>query len=65
MAMGLSPSNATDKVSLMTRRQTWLNVGGLEVLIALLELACWLNTGEQAMPGLLDLSCWTGPPYRV
>jgi hypothetical protein len=38
MAMGLSPSNATDKVSLMTKRQIWQNLGGLGVLIALLGL---------------------------
>jgi len=49
MAMGLSPSNATDKVSLMTKRQIWLNVAGLGVLVALLGLAYWLNTWSRAV----------------
>jgi len=32
-------------------RRIWLNLGGLGVLIALLGLAYWLNTGPRAGPG--------------
>ena len=39
----------------MTHRQIWLNLGGLGVLIALLGLAYWLNTGARAVPGLMEM----------
>jgi hypothetical protein len=32
-----------------------MNLGGLRVLIALLGLAYWLNTGSRAMPGLVEM----------
>jgi hypothetical protein len=35
----------------MTSRQLWLNLGGLGVLIALMELAYWLNTGARTVEG--------------
>jgi len=38
----------------MTHRQIWLNLSGLGLLIALLGLAYWLNTGARAVPGLID-----------
>ena len=38
----------------MTHKHVWLNLGGLGVLITLLELAYWLNTGSRAVPGLLS-----------
>jgi|CXWL01.1.fsa_nt_gi HEAT repeat protein len=38
----------------MTQKQIWLNLGGLGVLIALLGLAYWVNTGARAVPGLID-----------
>jgi len=40
----------------MTPRQIWLSLGELGVLIALLELAYWLNTGARAGLELLDSS---------
>jgi len=36
------------------QRQIWLNLGGLGVLIALLGLAYWLNTGFREVPGLVS-----------
>lgn len=38
----------------MTSRQIWLNLGGLGLLIALLGLAYWLNTGARAVPWLIE-----------
>lgn len=38
----------------MTQLQIWLNLGGLGVLIALPALVYWLNTGERAVPGLIE-----------
>lgn len=38
----------------MTQRQIWLNLGGLGVLIGLLALVYWLNTGSRAVPGLIE-----------
>jgi len=49
----------------VTYRQIWLNLGGLGDLVALLRLAYWLNTGAQAVPGLLGLPRWTGLAWRV
>jgi hypothetical protein len=40
----------------MTHKQIWQNLGGLGVLIALLELAYWLSTGSRAVPGLVMLA---------
>lgn len=38
----------------MTLQQyIWLNLNALGLLIALLELVYWLNTGARAMPGLI------------
>ena len=37
----------------MTHKQIWLDFAGLELLIALLGLAYWLNTGSRAVPGLV------------
>jgi hypothetical protein len=34
----------------MTKRQIWLNLDGLKVLIALLRIAYWANTGQRAVP---------------
>jgi hypothetical protein len=49
----------------MTSHEIWLNLGGLGVLIALLELAYWLNNGARAVPGLLGSLRWTGLACRV
>ena len=38
----------------MTNKQIWLNIGGLGLLIALLGLVYWLNTGARAVPGLIE-----------
>jgi hypothetical protein len=38
----------------MTQRQIRLHLGGLGLLIALLGLVYWLNTGARAVPGLID-----------
>ena len=38
----------------MTSRQIWLNLGGLGLLISLLGLVYWLNTGARAVPGLIE-----------
>ncbi len=38
----------------MARKQIWLNLGGLGVLIALLGLIYWLHTGARAVPGLIE-----------
>lgn len=38
----------------MTRRQISLNLSGLGMLIALLGLVYWLNTGARAVPGLIE-----------
>lgn len=38
----------------MTKRQIWLNLGGLGLLIALLGLVYWQHTGERAVPGLME-----------
>lgn len=39
----------------MTKRQIWLRLGGLGLLIALLGLAYWLITGSRAVPGLVEM----------
>ncbi|MBU6435706.1 MAG: hypothetical protein KJS98_20555 [Nitrospirae bacterium] len=39
----------------MTPKQIWLNLGGLGVLIALLGVAYWLNTGARAVTGLVEM----------
>jgi|CXWL01.1.fsa_nt_gi HEAT repeat protein len=38
----------------MTQKKIWLNLGGLGLLIALLGLVYWLNTGARAVPGLIE-----------
>jgi HEAT repeat protein len=38
----------------MTRRQIWLHLSGLGVLIVLLGLIYWLHTGVRAVPGLIE-----------
>ncbi len=38
----------------MAPRHIWLNLGGLGLLIALLGLVYWMNTGARAVPGLLE-----------
>lgn len=38
----------------MTKRQIWLNLGGLGVLMALLGLVYWQHTGIRAVPGLIE-----------
>jgi HEAT repeat protein len=38
----------------VTRKQIWLNLAALGVLIALLGLIYWQHTGARAVPGLLD-----------
>lgn len=38
----------------MSTRSIWLNLGGLGLLIALLGLVYWTNTGVRAVPGLID-----------
>lgn len=40
--------------SVISPRHIWLNLGGLGLLIALLGLTYWLNTGARAVPGLID-----------
>ncbi|MDO8356527.1 MAG: hypothetical protein Q7U76_09080 [Nitrospirota bacterium] len=38
----------------MTNRHIWLNLGGQGLLVGLLRLIYWLNTGARAVPGLID-----------
>jgi HEAT repeat protein len=38
----------------MTRRQIWLNLGGLIALIGLLGLFYWTSTGARAVPALIE-----------
>lgn len=38
----------------MTHKQIWKNLRGLGLLIALLGLTYWLNTGARAVPGLIE-----------
>ncbi|MDH4186010.1 MAG: HEAT repeat domain-containing protein [Nitrospira sp.] len=38
----------------MTRRQIWFNLAGLGLVIALMGLVYWLNTGARAVPGLIE-----------
>lgn len=38
----------------MPRRQIWLNLAGLGVLIAILGVVYWLHTGARAVPRLID-----------
>ena len=40
--------------SVISPRHIWLNLGGLGLLIALLGLVYWLNTGARAVPGLIE-----------
>lgn len=40
----------------MTNLLIGLNLGGLGVLIGLLVLAYWVNTGARAVPGLVMLA---------
>jgi hypothetical protein len=40
----------------VTNRQIWLTLDGLEVLIALLGFAYWLNTGSQVVLGFVMLA---------
>lgn len=39
----------------MTQKQIYMNLGGLGVLVALLGLVYWLNTGARAAPGLVEM----------
>lgn len=36
------------------QKHIWLNLGGLGVLVALLGLVYWVNTGARAVPGLTE-----------
>lgn len=49
----------------MTYRQIWLNLGGLGVLIALLGLVYWFNTGARAVPGLVEQLKDKEPAARI
>lgn len=49
----------------MTQRQIWLNLGGLGVLIGLLTLVYWLNTGQRAVPGLIEQLTDEEPAARI
>ena len=39
----------------MTNRHIWLNLGGLGLMIALLGLVYWLNTGARAVPEWVEM----------
>jgi hypothetical protein len=49
----------------MIKRSIVLNLGRLNLLIALLKLGNYLNAGSNVVQALLRSSCWTGSACRV